>query len=138
MKTSEVAIYIYYIVIVNLITYYYLQKEIEVTFLADGARTNWRRFLQEDAPRMQEDIRKGSPGKDFTILLKGSRLDLIQQSLDTHSRCSLVREIQVDFDGSENLLETLLSHNVFQLVCNRFGQSTMSFLKLCLFRLHIV
>jgi hypothetical protein len=70
----------------------------------------WNRFLQDDAQRIQQEIRTGSTGKDFTILLRGSRLDLLQQSLETHSRCASVNEIQVQFEGFERLPETVLAH----------------------------
>jgi hypothetical protein len=72
----------------------------------------WRRFLEQDAPRIQNEIQAGSPGNDFTIRLKGSRLDLMQQSLDAHSRCSSVKQIQIDFGGSQHIPEMLLSHEV--------------------------
>lgn len=70
-----------------------------------------RRFLHNDAAKLKKTIQRESPDKDYTILLKGSRLDLIQQSLDAHSKCSSLREIQVELDGADSLPEALFSHH---------------------------
>ena len=77
---------------------------------------NWRRLLQEESPKLQQDVLKGAPGSEFTIILQGRRLDLIQQSLDSHRKCPSVREIQVDFNGPGNIPPTLLFHKVREVV----------------------
>ena len=68
----------------------------------------WQRLQYETAPIILEEIKRQSPGKEFSILLKGSRLDFMQQALDNYSRCSSVREIQMDMDGFEIPLDSLL------------------------------
>jgi hypothetical protein len=74
----------------------------------------WQRFLQEDAEIVRQKIANKAPGDELTIQLRGGRLDLIQHSLDAHSRCTVVKEIQVewlpDSDGG-NLPPSLLYHD---------------------------
>lgn len=47
----------------------------------------------------------------FTILLSGSRIDLLQQSLDFHARCPMVANILIDWDDSSDIPEILLEHS---------------------------
>jgi len=70
----------------------------------------WTQFLQEDAARITREIKMLPTPESFTIVLKGSRLDMIQQSLDAHSRCPSVEDVVIDFDGMEHIPESLLSH----------------------------
>jgi hypothetical protein len=71
-------------------------------------REAWKHFLEHKVPRVRRKIKAKSPGLEYTIRLKGSRLDLIQQSIDAHSRCPNVREVQVEWiPGAELLPETI-------------------------------
>jgi hypothetical protein len=70
----------------------------------------WTRFLQDDASRIIQEIKRIPTPDAFTIVLKGSRLDMIQQSLDTHARCPSVADVVIDYDGMEYIPESLLSH----------------------------
>lgn len=72
---------------------------------------SWRFFLQKQAPMIIRQIRQDAPGKSFTILLKGNRLDFVQQSIDAHSVCSSVEEVQIDFDGSTAVPQTILARS---------------------------
>ena len=72
----------------------------------------WRQFIKVDAPRIQKQISKQNLGKGFTIRLSGSRVDLMQQSLDAYSRCSAVKEIQIQYRDSEQVPEVLLAHEM--------------------------
>jgi hypothetical protein len=73
---------------------------------------SWKFFLHKQAPMIKRQIRQDAPGKYFTILLKGGRLDFVQQSIDAHSVCSSVKAIQIDFDGSTAVPETILARSV--------------------------
>jgi hypothetical protein len=55
-----------------------------------------------DSPKLLHDISSTPTGRSFTIRLKGGRIDLLKQSLDAHSRCSSVSEIQIDFRGTDD------------------------------------
>ena len=71
----------------------------------------WRRFLSQDARKLMKEISKSPTGLGFTIRLKGSRVDLLRQSLDAHAQCSSVDEIQIEFEG----------HYRFPQVLYRYG-----------------
>lgn len=73
---------------------------------------SWRSFLHKQAPTIKRQIRQDAPGKSFTILLKGGRLDFLQQSIDAHVACSSVEAVQIDFDGSTAVPETILARSV--------------------------
>jgi hypothetical protein len=70
----------------------------------------WRRFLEKDSPRILKAIRREPTGTTFTIRVKGSRVDLLKQSLDAHSRCSSVDEIQIEFDGNDPFPQVLFQY----------------------------
>ncbi len=70
--------------------------------------SNWRRFLHSDSPKLINEIQKMPTGTSFTIRLKGRRMDLLKQSLDSHSRCSSVEEIQIDFQGEDDVFPQVL------------------------------
>lgn len=72
--------------------------------------SRWHRFLDNKAHTLVKSIRKSPTGLSYTIRLKGSRLHLLQQSLDAHSRCSSVEEIQVDYMGGQVLPNTVYKH----------------------------
>jgi hypothetical protein len=77
-------------------------------------RLTWQRFLQKDALVVRRKIANKPPGDELTIQLRGGRLDLIQQSLDAHSRCTVVKEIQIEWlpdSGSGNLPPSLMYHD---------------------------
>lgn len=76
-------------------------------------RLVWQRFLLKDAEAVRQKIANKLPGDELTIRLRGGRLDLIQHSLDAHSRCPFVNEIQVEWlpdSESGNLPPSLLYH----------------------------
>lgn len=73
--------------------------------------SSWRFFLRKEAPAIEGQIRKDHPGTSFTILLKGNRLDFVQQSVDAHSACSSVEAMQIDFDGARIVPETILARS---------------------------
>ena len=73
------------------------------SFRVRQQQDKWKKFLQKDAVALKKSIRRKKPAKEYTIVLKGSRLDLIQQSLDAHSKCSSVREIQTELLDSKAL-----------------------------------
>lgn len=52
----------------------------------------------------------------FAILLRGSRVDLLQQSLDHHARCPLVSRIHIEWAaGDDDIPETLFHHGYGKL-----------------------
>jgi hypothetical protein len=77
-------------------------------------RLVWQRFLQKEAEVVRQKIAHKPPGDKLTIQLRGGRLDLIQHSLDAHSRCPVVKEIQVEWlpdSDRGNLPPSLLYHD---------------------------
>lgn len=70
--------------------------------------SRWRHFLHNDSPKLMKDIQAMPTGSTFTIRLKGSRMDLMKQSLDSHSLCSSVEEIQIDFQGDDDSFPNVL------------------------------
>jgi len=73
-------------------------------------RVEWRRLVR-GFPKLQESILSSKQDqKGFTVVLRGSRVDLLRQSLDTLSSCSPVEEVQIDYQKSEEVPELLLSH----------------------------
>lgn len=68
-----------------------------------GAQYNrWRNFMNTEAGFLKHKIAHTTLEKQFTILLKGDRIDFIHQSIDAHSACNSVKEIQLDF-GSRTI-----------------------------------
>ncbi|CAJ1895692.1 unnamed protein product [Cylindrotheca closterium] len=66
-----------------------------------GERYNtWMHFMNNEAGFLKHKIAHTTQEKQFTILLKGDRIDFIHQSIDAHSACSSVKEIQLDFGSS--------------------------------------
>lgn len=61
---------------------------------------SWMQFMSTEVPFLKHKIRHTVPEDNFTILLKGNRIDFIHQSIDAHSSCGSVKEIQLDF-GSQ-------------------------------------
>ena len=77
---------------------------------------DWKFFLYKQAPVLQQRMRQDETGEKFTIILKGGRLDFLQQSIDAHSVCESVKEVQIDY-SSKAIPEIILSRgpNVFRL-----------------------
>lgn len=90
----------------------------------------WQRLQYETAPIILEEIKRQAPGKEFSILLKGSRLDFMQQALDNYSRCASVREIQMDMDGFEIPLDSLVLHHTAGKISPRRSFPTKGVLQL--------
>eukprot|EP00934_Nitzschia_sp_Nitz4_P004134 Nitzschia sp. Nitz4//scaffold75_size92586//11191//12303//NITZ4_004840-RA/size92586-processed-gene-0.24-mRNA-1//-1//CDS//3329557660//4124//frame0 len=80
------------------------------TFSQGSGFVQWNSFLTNDAPSLVQSIRNTPTGSTFTIRLQGQRLHLLQQSLDAHSQCSCVEEVQVDFQGGTSVPASLLQH----------------------------
>jgi hypothetical protein len=70
----------------------------------------WTHFKAHTVPMVRKELKRYQPEDHYTILLRGQRLDLLQQSVDRFSRCSSVKEVQVDFSGEGEIPITLLSH----------------------------
>ncbi|KAG7356670.1 glycosyl transferase family 64 protein [Nitzschia inconspicua] len=70
----------------------------------------WRHFKMHTLPMVKKSFKKYEPENEYTIVLRGGRLDLLQQSIDNYARCSSVKEVQIDFEGTSAIPITLLSH----------------------------
>lgn len=71
----------------------------------------WNRFFRRKGPKIMEKIHSKSTSPEFTIRIKGSRLDLISQSLDFHHQCLSVKSVQVEWtDSSRPLPKSILNH----------------------------
>lgn len=70
----------------------------------------WTTFMKTEARRVRRDVRKSHPSRSFTIKLSGSRLDLLQQSIESHSKCALVDQVQVDWHSELPLPKKILRH----------------------------
>jgi len=67
----------------------------------------WMQFMNTEVPFLKHKIGYTVPENEFTILLKGNRIDFIHQSIDAHSRCGSVKEIQLDFGSKPVSARTL-------------------------------
>jgi len=71
----------------------------------------WNRFFRRKGPKIMEKIHSKSTSPEYTIRIKGSRLDLISQSLDFHHQCLSVKSVQVEWtDSSRPLPKSILNH----------------------------
>lgn len=71
----------------------------------------WRRFLRRRAPKILHKLPAQSSSREYTIRIRGHRVDLITQSLDFHSSCPSVKEVQVEWtDQKSKLPPSLLGH----------------------------
>ena len=78
----------------------------------------WKRFFRRKAPRIVNKISSHKPqSREFTIRLKGQRLDLMLQSLDFHAQCPFVHGVQIDWTGgdasnnnSNNIPQAIMHH----------------------------
>lgn len=69
---------------------------------------SWSYFLNKQAAPLLQQIRQDHLGESFTVVLKGSRLDFLQQAVDAYSMCSSVKEVQIDF-VSKDVPATILA-----------------------------
>mmetsp|Transcript_17623 Transcript_17623/g.28504 ORF Transcript_17623/g.28504 Transcript_17623/m.28504 type:complete len:388 (-) Transcript_17623:677-1840(-) len=70
----------------------------------------WRDFRNYQVPIVRKAFKNYQPENQYTIILRGSRLDLLQQSLDIVSRCPSVNEVLVDYPNGE-LPIAMMSHD---------------------------
>lgn len=73
-------------------------------------RARWNHFLINDVPIVRKALSDYEPEDQYSIVLKGNRLDLLLQSLDGFARCQSVKEIQLNYAGG-NVPISLLSHD---------------------------
>jgi hypothetical protein len=115
-RKSNAAIkqYMFYAVVafVGLSTLY----SIPSTFVSRRDNAEWRYFQRHTIPLVKREFKKYQPEDQYTIVLRGGRLDLLQQSLDSFSRCPSVRQVQVDYQGGSEMPITLLSHESRKVV----------------------
>lgn len=65
----------------------------------DEHYNHWVQFMDNGAVFLKHKLAHTTQENQFTILLKGNRIDFIHQSIDAHSGCSAVKEIQLDFES---------------------------------------
>jgi len=58
----------------------------------------WDRFVKRKAPKILQKLSNKSTNIQYTIKLKGHRLDLVLQSLDYHAQCPSVKSVQVEWN----------------------------------------
>jgi hypothetical protein len=90
------------------------------SYAAASSRVNneeWRHFQMHTLPMVRKGLKRYQPEQEYTVVLRGGRLDLLQQSLDNFARCSSVKEVQLDYLGSDGDIPiTLLSHDSRKVV----------------------
>jgi hypothetical protein len=70
----------------------------------------WRHFQMQTLPMVRKALQRYEPEQEYTIVLRGKRLDLLQQSVDYISRCTSVKEVQIDYwEGGNETPMTLLT-----------------------------
>jgi hypothetical protein len=74
---------------------------IKSNIVSNEDTAKWKHFNNYHVPIVRKAFTKYEPEDYYTIVLRGSRLDLLQQSLDSFSECRSVKEIQVDYRGGE-------------------------------------
>lgn len=75
----------------------------------------WKQFLDDQVPKVRNALSLYVAEDHYTILLKGRRLDLLQQSLDNFARCPSVKEIHLDYQNGD-IPVMLLSHESKKVV----------------------
>jgi hypothetical protein len=71
----------------------------------------WRRFFRRRAPKILNKLPSKSFSLEYTIRIRGHRVDLVTQSLDFHSNCPSVKDVQVEWTGmSGELPPSLIGH----------------------------
>ena len=78
--------------------------------LTEEAR-EWRRFFRRRAPKVLQRISTKSPGHEYTIRIRGHRVDLMMQSLDFHSQCPSVKDVQIEWtDDASQIPPSIATH----------------------------
>ena len=71
----------------------------------------WRRFFRRRAPKILKKLPSKSYNLEYTIRIRGHRVDLITQSLDFHAQCPSVKDVQIEWtDNSSQLPASILTH----------------------------
>lgn len=72
----------------------------------------WNRFLRRKAPKIMKKMPSKSSNPQYTIRIKGRRLDLVLQSLDYHAQCPSVKNVQVEWTDPalKQLPKSVLKH----------------------------
>jgi hypothetical protein len=60
--------------------------------------------------KLLQKIHQRPVSDSMTIVLAGSRLDLVKRSLDQHANCKLVQEIQLQWQSPDDFPTSLLQH----------------------------
>ena len=89
---------------------------IQTTFVSRRDNAEWRYFKRHTIPLIKKGFKKYQPENQYTIVLRGGRLDLLQQSLDSFARCPSVKQVQVDYQGGTDVPITLLAHESQKVV----------------------
>lgn len=71
----------------------------------------WRQFLRNKAPKIIQKISRKSASREYTISIKGQRLDLVLQSLDFHTQCPSVKSVQVEWADQNNPIPVSILHH---------------------------
>ncbi|KAL3934641.1 MAG: hypothetical protein SGARI_003303, partial [Bacillariaceae sp.] len=91
-------------------------RTLQSSFVTRKETAEWKHFKRHTMPMVKKAFKKYLPEDQYTIVLRGGRLDLLQQSLDSFSRCSSVKQVQVDYQGGNTLPVTLLKHESHKVV----------------------
>lgn len=72
----------------------------------------WKSFHRQKAPKIMQKLSKKSASSQYTIRIKGHRLDLVLQSLDYHAQCPSVKKVQVEWTdpAMKRLPRSVLKH----------------------------
>lgn len=72
----------------------------------------WRRFFRRRAPKILHKLPSRSSSLEFTIRIRGHRVDLVTQSLDFHAQCPSVKDVQVEWTdkSTSEVPASLLRH----------------------------
>lgn len=72
----------------------------------------WRSFHRQKARKIMQKLSKKSASSQYTIRIKGHRLDLVLQSLDYHAQCPSVKKVQIEWTdpSMKRLPRSVLKH----------------------------
>ena len=72
----------------------------------------WDDFHRQKAQKIMQKLSKRSTSSQYTIRIKGHRLDLVLQSLDYHAQCPSVKKVQVEWTdpAMKRLPRSVLKH----------------------------
>jgi hypothetical protein len=76
----------------------------------------WKSFLDNEVPMIRKALSTYEAEDHYTIILKGRRLDLLQQSLDRFARCPNVKDIHLDYEGAGDVPIPLQAHDSMKVV----------------------